>query len=308
MTITTKKSETRGHHYLSKCYLKGFSIPGDPSTIIPIDLVSSKVQPPANLRKVAKERDFNRVNIDGIAPNYLEDALAQHFEGHVATALRNIEKTRQFIEEDRIIILNLIALFAVRNPSRRDQYNYVMNHIYKTILSIAAQNVGGTSNGVLITDEFKKFVDEDNYKLVSSKNEHIQAELRIFNEMLPYFFHRKWALIQSPEGAEFITSDFPVVLIWTEQEKHKFAPGFGLSGTQIHFALSKQIALVGDFEGIDEVSIASKETVALINTNIISFARRWIYTSNQSFYFLTRTGECSNEPEKFWSTFTASAV
>lgn len=308
MTITTKKSETRGHHYLSKCYLNGFSIPGDSSKIIPIDLVRSKVQLPTSLRKVAKERDFNRIDIDGIVPNYLEDALAQHFEGKVATALRNIEKTRQFIGEDRIAILNLIALFAVRNPSRRDQYNYITNQTYKTILSIAAQNVGGTSNGVLITDEFKKFVDEGNYRLVSSKNEHIQIELRIFNEILPYFFHRKWALIQSPEGTEFITSDFPVVLIWTEPEKHKFAPGFGLSGTQVHFALSKQIALVGDFKGTDEVSIATRETVALINTNIISFARRWIYTSNQAFYFLTRTGERSNESEKFWSTFTASTV
>jgi hypothetical protein len=201
-------------------------------------------------------------------------SLKQQSERHTSLS---IENTNKFEGEDRVFILNLIALFAIRNPIRRVQYNDMVDAGSKMVLSIAAQQAGRRVNGVEITDDLKKFIDEDKFNIILSTNEHIRAELFIFNELLPYFFHRKWMLVRAPEDAQFITSDFPVVLFWSYPEKHKHSPGFGLKGTQVHFPLSKKLALIGDFDGVDRSLTESKETVALINSNILARAKKWIF-------------------------------
>lgn len=301
MDEVTYQSKTRAQHYLSQCYLKGFSDLKN-GFIIPIDIKGKRVLFPSNTKNLAQERDFNRVDIEGVAPNYLEDALGVEFEGNVSTALRNIENTNRFEGEDRNFILNLITLFAVRNPARRMQYNNMIEQGSKMVLSIAAQQVGRRVNGVRITEDFKRIVDEDKFNVILSRNEHIRAELSIFNELLPYFFRRKWMLIKASDNAQFITNDFPVVLIWKEPQKHKRSPGFGLRGTQVHFPLSKKLALIGDFDGVEESLIESKETVALINSNILAHAHRWVFSAMADFYFLDQSGECSFGIENYWES------
>lgn len=291
--------QSRAHHYLSQCYLKGFS-DLENQFITPIDIMNRKVLPTSNAKNFGQERDFNRVDFDGVAPNYLEDALGLELEGNVATALRNIENTNKFEGEDRAFILNLIALFAIRNPTRRVQYNSMVDVGSKMVLSIAARQAGRRVNGIEITDDLKRFIDEDKFNLILSRNEHIRAELFIFNELLPYLFHRSWMLVRAPDSAQFITSDFPVILLWLFPEKHKHSPGFGLKGTQIHFPLSKKLALIGDFDGIDHCVIEPKETVALINSNILARTKRWIFTSDQDFYFLGQSGECLFGINEYW--------
>lgn len=200
MVEVTRHSKTRAHHYLSQCYLKGFS-DLENQFIIPIDIKDKRVLPPSNTKNLAQERDFNRVDFEDVIPNYLEDALGLEFEGNVATALRNIENTNRFEGEDRNFILNLIVLFAIRNPARRVQYKNMVEHGSKMVLSIAARQVGRKVNGVQITEDFKRIVDEDKFNVILSRNEHIRAELSIFNELLPYFFHRKWMLIKASDDA-----------------------------------------------------------------------------------------------------------
>ncbi|ARB90987.1 DUF4238 domain-containing protein [Legionella longbeachae] len=296
---TAHHSKTRAHHYISQCYLKGFSIL-DNQFIIPIDIKDQRVSPPSNSKNIGQERDFNRVDFEGIALNYLEDALGHDFEGNVATALRNIENTNRFEGEDRSYIINLMALFAIRNPTRRNHYNNFIEDAGKLGLSMAAQNVGMRVNEHLVTEDLKKAIDEDQYRIILSRNEHIKAELNLFNEILPYFFSRKWILIRAPDDAQFITSDFPVVLFWTNPAKHKHSPGFGLLGTEVHFPLSKKIALIGSFDGINGSQMESRETVALINSNILAHVKRWIFASSQDFYFLNQKGECLYGIQKYW--------
>lgn len=262
--------------------------------------MNREVLPPSNVQNFSQERDFNRIDFSGVVPNYLEAALGFELEGRVATALRNIENTNEFEGEDRAYILNLIALFAIRNPTRRVQYNSVVDAGSKMVLSIAAQHAGRRVNGVKITDDLKRFIDEDKFNIIFSRNEHIRAELSIFNELLPYFFHRNWMLVRAPDDAQFITSDFPVVLLWSYPGKYKLSPGFGLKDTQVHFPLSKKLALIGDFDGIDHSLTEPKEIIALMNSNVLAQAKRWIFTSKQDFYFLGQSGECLFGIEEYW--------
>lgn len=111
---------SQGQHFLSQCYLKGFTPLGTKtSRLVALNLIERKSLRPTIPKNFAKERYFNRIEIVGMSPDYLEEQLAL-FEDTADKSIRNVEKTGKFEGEDRIIILNLVALFAVRNPYRRD--------------------------------------------------------------------------------------------------------------------------------------------------------------------------------------------
>jgi hypothetical protein len=79
----------RHHHYLSQCYLKGFTDGGSKkSKLITFDL-PEKRHFPTIPRNVGGIRDFNRINIAGYDQNALENSLGE-FEGVVAKALKDL--------------------------------------------------------------------------------------------------------------------------------------------------------------------------------------------------------------------------
>lgn len=297
-----KKTTARAHHFLSQCYLKRFTKLGTKkSSLTTLDLATKNIfcTIPKN---IAQERDFNRIDRKGLDPDYLESELSS-FESTAETAIYNIESTRKFEGENRIILLNLMALFAIRNPTRRDWWNSIIDRETKLLLSMATQNIGTRSNGVLITEDIKKILEEDNFKVVASTDSHIDLELSMLNTIIHCLVSRKWLLIEAPSDALFITCDNPVVLFWIEPHKYRSSPGFGSRGTQIHFALSKKFALVGEFDGAEGTLLASKDTVALINSNIQSHAEQWVYSADKDFYFINRAGDTLYGIENFWKEF-----
>lgn len=286
--MAEEKSKARGHHYISQCYLKGFTELGTKaSTFTVLDLEKKEILTRQKSMNFCKERDFNRGEYKTLDPNSLECFLGEEFEPKVDKALRNIERTGGFEGEDRIIIFTLIALFYVRNPYRRKAYDEFLTYISKVKLSYAANNVGKVVNGVLITEDFKETIQNNKVEIEvkESRNQHITTELKISAELIDLLAHRKWTLIQAPDNEIFVTSNSPVALIWVEGGK-RLSPGFALKNTEVHFALSKKFALVGSFEGVDEVVIASKEIMALINSNLIAKANRWLFAA-KDFYFFT---------------------
>lgn len=301
MTVV-RKSVARGHHFLSQGYLKGFTPQGtQKSKLIILNLVEQTffTTIPKN---VGKERDFNTIDLEGFEPDYLESQLAL-FDDRADQAIRNIEKTGRFEGEDKIFVLNLIALFAIRNPQRREWWNSIIDHTSKIALSMAVSKVGRKSNGILITKDIKTFVDKGEFKIEAGRRDHIELELRVFEDVLHFLLQRKWSLVKASDDAEFVTCDRAVALIWNEPQNKIHSPGFGLKGTQVHFALSKKLALVGDFDGRNETVLTTKEQVALINANILLQAREWVYSSNKDFYFINPNGDTLFGLEKFWKEF-----
>ena len=89
----------RHHHFLSQCYLRGFTKGNSKkSKLTVIDLLQNKhfeTKP----RNVGGLRDFNRIDVEGVDPIFLEKSLAE-FEGEAARALK------------RRVYGNRIVLFA----------------------------------------------------------------------------------------------------------------------------------------------------------------------------------------------------
>jgi hypothetical protein len=69
----------RNHHYISKCYLKGFVNNPDKPQLYVVD--TRKKEPfITSTDNIGARRDFHRIEIEGLAPDALENALAG-FEG-----------------------------------------------------------------------------------------------------------------------------------------------------------------------------------------------------------------------------------
>jgi hypothetical protein len=77
------KAAPRKHHFVPQFYLRGFT--GDNDQLFVVDRPSEKTFR-TSPKNVAAERDFNRVDVEGLAPDAIEKALAD-FEGKVAPAL-----------------------------------------------------------------------------------------------------------------------------------------------------------------------------------------------------------------------------
>lgn len=289
---------SQGQHFLSQGYLKGFTPLGTKeSRLIAFNLKERKHLKPTIPYKFAKQRNFNRIEIDGIPPNYLEEQLAL-FEEQAGKAISNVENTRKFTDDNRLIILNLIALFAVRNPYRREHFNNLQDQIAKIILSAYAKNESS-----MISEDFKKVVNTGNFKVKMPKSDLIKLELSALDRVIHSLVERKWILIEAPDNLTFITCDRPVVLTYKEENKHYSNLGFDLKKTQVCFPLSKKFALIGDFEGEDRVIVASEKLVGSINSSILCSAASWLYTVNGDFIFLKHTGELAYGLSKFWNYF-----
>lgn len=290
----------RHHHFLSQCYLKGFTADEADEFVACVDLQERK-HFKSNRRNIGGERDFNKIEITGYAPDFLEKAIGQYIEYPASIAIQNVISTGNFIGSDRSIILTLMAYFAVRNPYRRNYWDQLIDHLAKVSLSHAARSeIGAIINGVEITKEFKENYNEDDFIIQNHRHQHIKLELHGINVILPLLFERKWVIVQAPDDLNFISSDYPVALLWKEPEKYHASPGFACRDTQIYFPLSKKMALLGDYEMDEIVLCGSKELVADINSNILQFAHRQVYAPAENFYFRGFNGELLFGLEELW--------
>lgn len=257
----------RHHHYLSQCYLKGFTKGGaKKSKLIVIDFKERK-KFETTPRNVGGIRDFNRVDIEGIDQNTIESDLSK-FEGHAASALKKLEETLDFSGEKKELILNLIALIAIRSPERREHMRKFKAQIADKIMGLTLESKERWESQVskleednslsdkVTYEEAKKFFDGKAYTIEVAREHHIHMEMKQVGAVLPYLIGRKWVLIKATKNSgNFITSDNPVNLSWNEPEKipplHRESPDFGMKETQIYFPVSKNLALIGTFGGED---------------------------------------------------------
>ena len=105
------KKPARHHHYISQCYLKGFTKGGSKkSKLTVVDFKEKKLFETIS-RNVGGIRDFNRIEVEGTNPNTIEQSLAR-FEGKIDSAIQKLEQDLSFEGETRDLILFLIDCYA----------------------------------------------------------------------------------------------------------------------------------------------------------------------------------------------------
>ncbi|MHC9510694.1 DUF4238 domain-containing protein [Kangiella sp. M94] len=297
----------RHHHYLSQCYLKGFTKGGSKKSKLSIIDFRQRRYFETKPRNVGGIRDFNRIDVEGVHPNVLEMSLAE-FEREAATALKKLDKGVAFDGEIREVTLALIALLAVRSPERREHMRSFEAEIITRVMDLSLESKerwesqvlqmkesGQEVNDSITYEEVKAFHESKAYSIEVAREHHIHMEFVQFEAILPYLERRNWLILKAKdESGPFITTDNPVNLTWKDPARippfYKHNPGFGLKETQVYFPVSKGVALIGEFQGSDGVIDAPRTLVANLNSKLLNFFYKQVYAPTYDFNFYNQEG------------------
>lgn len=296
-------TEARHHHHIPQFYLRGFaaSTGKDDYRLTVANLAAGKFFE-TNPRNVGGERDFNRVEIEGHAPDALEQKLSG-FEAEVAESIRRVAESQKFEGDDRRNILNLTALLAVRSPQMREHIRKIQEQLMKKMLSISlatkerweqqearmiATGKGPAPGEPKLTyEQVKEFHERGEYDILLNRGYHIGLELRMHDPVLRALAARKWTLYTADDATGcFVTTDRPVMLAYVKPMEvpplYRNSPGFGMPETEVMFPLTQHITLVGMFEGGESVVKANTYIVAHANTKMIHGSFAHVYMPKQA--------------------------
>lgn len=298
----------RHHHYISQCYLKGFTKGGSKKSKLTVVDFKEKKCFETIPRNVGGIRDFNRIDVNGTNPNTIEQTLAG-FEGKVASALQKLEQDLNFEGNTKDLVLFFIALLAVRSPEMREHSNNFQAKISEMAIDLSLatkerwesliKQINENEKDVIenVTyEDMKKFHARKAYTIKVSKEYHIYTEFAQIEAMLPYLANRNWLIIRSTnDSGPFITTDNPVNLTWKVPKKfppfYRNSPGYGMKDTQVYFPASKNIALVGEYDGPNGIIDGTRELIAALNSKMLIFTYKQLYAPTIGFYFRGKKGE-----------------
>jgi hypothetical protein len=258
---------------------------------------------PTNVRNIASNRDFNRLDgVEGLDPNALEERYAI-LEGHAATAIQNIAETGRFEGDDRMYVLNLMALLVIRNPRMRETWADFMSRVWKMHGEIIVSKPeiwestkrsmlkSGYKPSVDVTyEQMRDFVKGGEYDIVTNRLVHIRMELETWEKMIHLLSARKWRLDILPENApNLITCDHPVSIISLVERPDTLmgnAIGYGMLETAVIFPLTRRMSLWGTFEDKDKTLGLDWLQAALNNSHTMRNADRQIYAYDDNFDFM----------------------
>ncbi|MCA8299070.1 DUF4238 domain-containing protein [Burkholderia sp. AU30198] len=296
--------EARKHHYVPQCYLKGFTHDRrKDSRLYVVDARRRRdfYTTPSN---IAAERDFNR--IDGDDPNAIE-AIYADFESKAGPALVRTEARRAVgSEADLAVLLELVALFAVRSPRQRENLRQfyeqsagaMMKQMVATKQRWEAQEqraiaAGRTAPSDISYEAIKALVDAGEYRVDVTTTRHVVTELELLPTVYDLLHRRTWVVLRAAaDSGGFVTSDNPATLCWDDEDLAAgfYSPGFASTDTSVVCPLSKNLALRGCFDGRSGIVDLPADLVAAVNTRTIAFADRQLYAEHDQFVFVAPDG------------------
>jgi hypothetical protein len=286
---------SRKHHFVPRCYLARFTDSGtSEGRLCVFDLAASRLfqEKPKN---VAKEIDFNRVDIEGQPPDVLESAFGELVEAKAASVIR------QICDEDRLpgieefsYVLNLITLLAVRHPVMRRAMTAAKQAEYHTFVEILASNraifethlksaceAGFVSRADFPFERMQEFVRRGNYTFEIGPHHHLRTELGAFEHTLRVVGSRYWSLWSANAGTpDLITCDRPVSLVFQE----------------LVFPLDTRHCIIGARErAAPPANVLNDAGVAEVNSRMVRLADRQVYSRASEIAVLVR-GRVAKKP------------
>ena len=299
-------SKTKKHHYVSVCYLKNFATPRERHGRIYSLNKENKKQYPTKPNDSGCQNQFNYVDAEGVDPNYLEDVLGQTIENEYVPAFEYINRNHKIPKPKSQfynVLITMISLFAVRNPWMRNKVEdfegRIMNQVMELLVSkkeiwegqTRRMQADGYETGNVTYEQMRDFVQRKEYDLVFPKGYHVAKELKLQQDIFPYFYNRKWELLINEDGGDgFICSNRPVSLVPTTPKLMDRPLGYGLKSTAVIFPLSNELCIAGTFEGKFRTKKISTIEVQEINSFTTLGESRFIYSKNESFTYLTQEG------------------
>jgi len=306
---TTKATPTpRRHHFLPQFYLAGFTLSGQRDGELWALWLKDGRRWRGKPETLGYEKDFYRVGeVAGVAPEAVEQLFAK-VESDMAPVLRTLVERQALPDRgspEFDLLINLVALMATRVPRLRSVLQEFMGSIARQMahLTIAsphafrsagdtARKAGADLPEAPDYEAMRKFIEEDHYRVEVDQSWLIGQIFQSIDILLPLLGSRQWSLlIADDEGCDFVTSDNPVAVSWSQaQPRGFFGPAFGLRRTDVTFPLSRRLVMLGRFEGRPMVLRADRRMVATVNYRTSVNGERLICSPREEFPCLRPDG------------------
>lgn len=299
----------RKHHYVPQCYLRGFIASNEKISQLEVIDLQQRRHFKSNIKNLACKRDFNKIVAEDVDPNILESNLSS-FESDLATILKKVATASPINETEIKIVLTFIAILSVRTPFHRNHFEQVQESMLKMAVSSMLANEerwerqqskmkeSGVDLPEISYEQIKSFHDNDEYTISVGTNRSIGLELHGVQTVFPCLSARSWRLYHTDTNVPFITSDMPVTLMWKDPEKvprfFRNSPGFGMNDTQVVFPLSKNVAMVGEFDMAGGEFYATPRQVAAINAITVAKCGKRVYAPCTDFPYMKSGGHLTD--------------
>jgi hypothetical protein len=308
MTGAKATAPPRRHHFLPRFYLAGFTLSGDRDGELWALSVKDARQWKGKPGTLGHEKDFYRIDeVEGATSEAVEE-LFSRVESDMAPALRTVVERRALPDRgtrDFDLLINFVALMATRVPRLRSALSEFVGSIAKHIAELtvasphafrsaveSARKAGADIPEKPDYEAMREFIEGEHYRVEVDRSWLVSQIFQSIDILLPLLGSRQWSLlIIDDTDCDFVTSDNPVAVSWSEpQPPSFFGPAFGLRRTDVTFPLSRGLAMLGRFEGRPMVLRADHRIVATVNYRTSSNGERLICSPREDFLCLRPDG------------------
>jgi hypothetical protein len=196
-------------------------------------------------------------------------------------------------EDELGTLFNFIAFQAVRIPAMRKTISAPIAQTRKILMDmvlwseerfrVEMKRAGMDPDAVSYGKVKADFERNPEFPVITE--EYLQHAMTMMNAMLPFLARREWAVLWSDRpGEQFIVSDHPVTLMWSDgQQAGFYGPGHAHTETDVTLPLGSSAALVGRFKASLKNGEADKHMVAAINARTIVYAQTFIAGASDDF-------------------------
>jgi hypothetical protein len=284
-------------HYVPKFYLRGFTKTDDNNGTLHVLDKKQLRQWRSTPSGSASERDMYAVNPevangDGQAVENLFATLEAKF----GTTLRStLAEGKLPTGEPWDVLLNFMALSAVRGPLFRASFHDFTGRVLKSVshamvstpggwkwLKDTVAAAGGFTEG-LSHETMKVFVHDNSTSFQFDQTTYVQFLIEAVGSVLPLLAARNWTLWTAADDApDFVCSDMPMAVTAGTPSPFTHALAFGAPDTMLTFPLNRHTVLAGVYEGHLRPATLDARRVAAINNATAQQANQ-IYSSEAEF-------------------------
>lgn len=282
-------STPKRHHYLPQSYLEGFCREG---RLWVYDREDDEYRKQTPVNTTVQKHYYSIEGDDGKKNIEIEKMLSK-LEGDTKKVLNNVISKKLISNKDKMIMSLFIAFAWTRIPDFERIINESMKHEIKKlgdILHKDEERIKQTTEryekdtGEKIGIEpakLKEFWDRGAFDIVMNRNASLDMMLRVAPECARFLSLMDWVFAVAPKDYSFITTDSPLVLVPTSDEKIKKAfcgsVGLLIPGVQKLFPICQEICLViGDCGDKIQYAKYNKSLCKEINIRLAGHAKRFV--------------------------------
>ncbi len=284
-------SDPKKHHYVPEFYLKGFCRDGMLWMHDRAENTYKRLSPEI---LGIKKNFYAFTDEDGRRDVSAEKKLSR-VENSAAPVIRKLEAGQQITFEENCDLALFVALMSYRVPDfeqeHKEWHDTVVKAIHKQMFpSVEAVKAQISRQGKDPDDEAAQnifeMIQDETYDVVTNKPYYIAQILDLGLNTAQQLASMSWLLIHAPEGAAFITSDDPFLLVPPRDynpDNTPYGVGIVTSGAHKRVSLTQRLYLCIQDEGSEMPTWqADKRAVRAINEDTAKSHRRFLFGRDEA--------------------------